>query len=240
MTGPVNAAASSAANSAAAAVTTVAKKTRNPMLGLASLATLAAAGLLVKDSYNGSQLKRADAVAAAKEHAEWGDMEYGWGHWSGHPWMDHQAHRFKRLMLFGPFNLGIRWQEFKINANSLINDVLLKNLIPIGVGIGSLYAAFGAKSVHKALFGPFRYVAKHFSIPSSFKRQMGRIISQATGSMGKGLVKLLKMPFKSPLSLVATVGAGLLGGFFLNRFRDSYGHDGQHEFFRDLTNVKGH
>jgi hypothetical protein len=228
--------------SASSVAASAAERTR--MMGsagriLVSIAAIAGGYKLIQDSWNGSQLKRDDAVAAAKEHAEWADMEYGWGHYSGQPWMDQLAHKFKRLLLFGPMNLKLKWQEITIRMNSWVNDVILPNLLPIALviaGIGGL----GGFKVFKHTPKVTRFVKNHVHVPTAFKTEIKNLAGKTASGAGKGLGKLLSLPFKSPAHLGVTAAGLLFGSFFLQRFQNSYGHDGQHNFFRDLTNSKGH
>lgn len=222
--------------------TSAAERTR--MLGttgrvLVSLAAIVGGYKLIQDSWNGSQMKRDDAVAAAKEHAEWADMEYGWGHYSGQPWMDQQAHKFKRFLLFGPMNLKLKWQETTIRLNSWINDVILPNLLPIGLVIAGL-GGLGGFKVFRHSSKVTQFVKNHVHVPTAFKTEVKHLAGKAASGTGKGIGKLLSLPFKSPAHLGITAAGLLFGSFTLQRFQDSYGHDGQHNFFRDLTNSKGH
>lgn len=199
-----------------------------------------ASGKLVSDTANGTRLKRNDAVAAMKEHAEWGDMEYGWGHYSGHPWMDQKAHWFKRLTLFGPMNLKIKWQEATIRFNSWVNDVFFPNLVPIAVMGAAAIATIGPKNIKRGTQATGRFLRTHVRVAPGFKSSMSTVTKQATAKTAQGLGKVLSLPFKSPVAFFSTVGALVLGNFALNRFRDSYGHDGQHDYFRNFTNTQGH
>ncbi len=205
-----------------------------PLLGLGAIA---AAWWMMRDTFDGTRQKRIDAIAAAKEHAEWADMEYGWGHWSGNPGMDHKAHQFKRFLLFGPMNLRMRWLEFKITVDSLVNDVLLKNIVPLGVGVAGIYSMFGARAVNTGVRNFGRFLGQ--IIPSGFGRAVGSLLSQGLTGLGKGVLAL-SHTLLSKQALPFTIGAAIFGNYALSRFKDSYGHDGQHEFFRDLTNIKGH
>lgn len=199
-----------------------------------------AGGKLVADTKNGTRLKRDDAVAAMKEHAEWADMEYGWGHYSGNPWMDQKAHWFKRLTLLGPMNLKIKWQEATIRFNSWVNDVLFPNLVPLAVMAAGAVTAIGPKNIKKAGQATSRFFRTHVRVAPGFKSGMSTVTRQAASKTAKGAGTVLSLPFKSPVAFFSAVGALVLGNFALNRFRDSYGHDGQHNYFRDFTNTQGH
>lgn len=211
-----------------------------PARVLVSLAAIAAGYKLFQDSWSGSKLKRDDAVEAAKEHAEWADMEYGWGHYSGQPWMDQQAHNFKRMLLFGPMNLKLKWQEMTIRLNSWVNDVILPNLLPIAMMTAGVIGLGGGKVFKNGSKATQHFVRNHVHVPTAFKTGMKQVAGKAAQGTGKGIGKLLSLPFKSPAHLGVAAAGLIFGGFALQRFQDAYGHDGQHNFFRDLTNSKGH
>jgi hypothetical protein len=69
------------------------------------------------------------------------------------------------------------------------------------------------------------------------RRTVARPTWNATRSGGGRLIDLI---FRNPVNFGITVGVGVLGHFLYNRFQDSYGHDGQEAYFRDLVNTKGH
>lgn len=227
-------------STAASKVVTSTRMMGTPARVLLSLGAIAAGYKLFQDSWNGSNMKRQDAVDAAKEHAEWSDMEYGWGHYSGQPWMDKQAHSWKRLLLFGPMNLRIKWQEFKIRFNSMVNDVILPNLLPIAMMVGGVVGIIGFKNIHGGSKATGHFFRNHVRVPASFKNGMKQVASKTAQGTGKGLGKLLSLPLKSPAHLGVTAAGLIAGAFAYSRFQDAYGHDGQHAFFRNLTNVKGH
>jgi hypothetical protein len=205
-----------------------------------SLGFLIAGAKLTQDSYKSTQIKRQDAVDYAKEHAEWSDMEFGMGHYSGSLLGDKAAHWWNRLLLFGPMNLRIKWQEIKIRVNSWVNDVILPNLLPIAMMVGGGIGIIGLKNIHGGSKATGHFFRNYVHIPASFKTGMKQVAGKTAQGTGKGLGKLVSLPFKSPAHL-GVAGAGLLlGAFALSRFQNSYGHDGQHQYFRDLINVKGH
>ncbi|HEY9744821.1 MAG TPA: hypothetical protein V6C99_01235 [Oculatellaceae cyanobacterium] len=193
---------------------------------------------MCKDSINGTRLKRKGAISAHHIKAQYEDMAYGWGKYSGHPWMDQQAHKFKRFMLYGPMNLRMQWESLKIRVNSYVNDVFLPNLLPITMMVGGVVGLLGFRNIKNGMRASGRFVRNNIRIPSSFKSQMQRSSGKLLQSTAKGLGKMLSFPFKSPTHLGLTAAGALFGLFFLQRFNKSYGNAGQQEYFRDFVTTK--
>lgn len=211
------------------------KSNLKPFMGIAAIA---ASLLLIKDTYDGTRQKRIDAVAAAKQSAEWHDMEHNWGHWSGNPAMDHKAHQFRRFLLFGPMNLRMRWVEFKTYANSLVNDVLIQNAIPLGLAVGGAYAAFGKNAIHTTASRFFRFMGS--LLPKGWHKPVLSLMSSGVSALGSGIKSLAQIAFRSPGNFAMALGALVFGNFTLQRFRNSYGHEGQENYFRTFINEKTH
>jgi hypothetical protein len=165
-------------------------------------------------------------------------MEYGWGKYSGQPWMDQQAHGWKRLMIFGPMNLRLKWQEYKLRFNSMVNDVILPNLLPIAMMVAGGIGIVGLKNIRGGSKATGHFIRNNIHVPTSFKTGMKQVASKTAQGTGKGIGKLVSLPFKSPAHLGVTAAALIFGAFGLKRFQDAYGEDGQEQYFRGLTNYK--
>jgi hypothetical protein len=200
-----------------------------PAVGVFSLAALAAAGWMMMDSYRGNRERTQQSVDKLKEHNDWEETEFGWGHWSGMPWMDHLAHRVFGWKQYGPYGLREKFSAIKIRVGSFFNNVIVPNLVPLGLGIAGLYGA--GVPVHK----PFVAIGRALSqgVPRRLVQDLGRLGGRAATGVGSGLLKLLALPFRSLTHLGIASGLVLGGAFFLKRFSDAYGHDGQRQFFRD-------
>lgn len=201
----------------------------SPAVGIFSLGAILAAAWMMKDSYVGSRDRirmRQEELRVQNNYDFWSK---GNANWSGNPGTDGLTQKWFGFKQKGPWGLREKWQSFKIWAGGMFNDVLLPNLIPLGVGIAGLYGA-GIK-VHR----PFTAAAQHIGglFGPGFFRQLGNFMSSAFGTLGNGLFRLLKLPFTSLTAFGISLGALTLGSFFLKRFNDSDNGDGQRNFFRD-------
>lgn len=232
MTAPTTGAAS-----VAQAAVTAAKTSRNPLMVALSLAATVAAGAMIKDSYEGTKIKRSDASAAILDSKQYHAMEYGWGMWSGTPGMEHWAHKAHHLKAFGPMNLFLKWKQFKSSASSIVNDVILPNMIPIAVGIGGLYAGFGSKAIHgvaKAVVAPL----KHVKLPATLAASLKSLASKGLSGLSKGLGKGISKMFSSPKNLLMSLGGLAFGGFALNRFQRVYTREADQDYFREFVTTQ--
>ena len=146
-----------------------------------------------------------------------------WGHYSGQPAMDGWANKLRRFMRFGPLGLNMAWNKAKTYTEGFVNDVFLPNLVPIGVGLGGLYAT-GFKP-HKLLTAPVKFLHKHLHINwGGIRGQMKKGGKWAGSIMARGLRKVGKNP-------AMAIGALALGGFGLHRFMRVYDHSQQDDFY---------
>lgn len=211
----------------------VTRSKASPLVGLFTLGALAMTGIMMKDAYMGSRDRNQQKIAECHQSKDLEYAQYGWGHWSGQPGMDGLAHKFKGALLYGPYGLAENWHAAKIHVGSFFSDVLYPNLIPLGISIAGIYGTFGPDAVnHKinSLYNQMCRVQMHPELKASLKqffKRGGRMI-------GTGLGNIVAWPFKGGLGRLG-VSSGLLfaGAFFLKRFNDAYGHDGQRAFFRD-------
>jgi hypothetical protein len=200
-------------------------------VGLFTLAALATTAWMMKDTYHGNRERTNQQVDEMKENNDWRYTEYGWGHWSGMPGMDHFAHRVYGWTQYGPFGLFEKFREMKIRIGSFFSNVIMPNLIPIAISIAGLYGTFGTKAVH----APFKAIGKALMtpLPQQLRQDLWSVTKKAFSSMGSGLKTLLSLPFRSLTHLGIASGLLFFGAYFMKRFSDAYGHDGQREFFRD-------
>jgi len=161
------------------------------------------------------------------------EMQYHWGHYSGQPAMDTWAGKFKRAMLFGPWGLKTTWHKIKTYTEGFVNDVLLKNFIPIAAGIGGLYAT-GFKP-HKLVSEPYKYLKR--VLPKPKWNIWGTRLVDAGKRMLGGMEGAARVAAKNPAIALAI---GALGAFGLYRFSRVYNHDEQHDFFSGQINGSDH
>lgn len=202
-------------------------------LGLFTLGALGFSAWRIQDSYTGSQQKALQRVSALKEENDYNYAEYGWGHWSGNPGLDQLGHKFQGLMMYGPHRIRENYKEAKIRVSSFFTNVLYPNLIPLGVGLAGLYSTIG----HKKMTQYANDFVKWWK-QSGFFSQYFNPTMKAVGKIiwdygSKGISTAVRQPFKSPAHFAVGSGIALTGAFFLRKFIDAYGHDGQRDFFRD-------
>jgi len=207
------------------------KKPPNAAVGLFTVGALGAAAWMMRDSYMGSRDRINQQVAELKEENDVEYSKFGWGHWSGMPWFDQLAHKWFGIKSFGPYGIRENLQEIGLRVSSFWSDVIVPNLIPLGIGIAGLYGALGPRRMHAPIRG-FVNWCKKTSIPPTLKREIGGFFKNIFSGMGKGLAKLAKWPFQSLPRLGVATGALFFGTFFLKKLNDAYGHDGQRAFFR--------
>lgn len=200
-------------------------------LGLATAAAVVATFGMMSDTYHGNRERTQQLVDELKENNDLRYTEYGWGHWSGMPWLDHLSHRMFGWLQYGPYGLVEKFQAFKIRVGSFWNNVIMPNLIPLGISVAGLYGTFGAENVHK----PFKAIGNALMtpLPQQLRKDLWDVTKTAFSKMGSGLQYLLSLPFRSLTHLGVATGLAFFGAYFLKRFSDAYGHDGQRQFFRD-------
>jgi hypothetical protein len=203
--------------------------TAKSAVGIFSLAALVAAAWMMKDSYVGSRDRIQMRQADLKARNDYENLGFSQGQWSGNPDMDRLAHKWFGFKQYGPWGIREKFDSFKIRVSSFFKDVLFPNLIPLGIGIAGLYGA-GVK-VHRPFVAAAKGVGGLFG--PRFFPQLGGFLGKAFGSLGTGLLKLIKLPFSSLPAFAIGLGTVCLGSFFLKRFSDSYDGDGQRNFFRD-------
>jgi hypothetical protein len=198
-------------------------------VGLFSIGAIAAAAWMMKDSYVGSRDRIQTRQAELRAKNDYDHLQYGQGFWSGNPDTDKLAHRWFGLKQKGPWGIREKFDSFKIWTGSMFRDVLFPNIIPLGVGIAGLYGA-GIK-VHRPIVAAVRHAGGLFG--PNFFPSLGRFLGSGLGSIGKGLFRLIRLPFSSLPAFGIGLGVLTLGSFFLKRFNDSTSGDGQRNFFRD-------
>ncbi|HEY9685985.1 MAG TPA: hypothetical protein V6C52_03325 [Coleofasciculaceae cyanobacterium] len=203
---------------------------RKSMFGLAGISIAVGAGIAY-DSFRGKRDMREMRVAEIKEHAALKGLEFEQGRWSGMPFLDHMAHKLHEFIEYGPMNLNIRWQEFKVNAASLV-DSIGSAFMPLSVGLGALYAGLGHEKVSEYFRRAFGAISRATTLSDGLKNDLKAIFKQLWAPIRDGLGTLSRWPLKSGANfLVATAGL-LVGSFVLNKFRDVYTEETQEELFR--------
>ena len=200
----------------------------SPMMGLFALAALGTTAWMIRDSYHGNKEREEQEASMHQANKDYAYSAYDWGRYSGRPHMDNLAHSWMGLKLYGPYGLKELYQETVVKVYSIYKEVILPNLVPIGISIASLYGFFGAKSINSK----FGYVGK----------KIGGVISRANVGGGfchyankayegtvNGAAKVLEKAFTHPAVAAGTV---LLGAWFLKSFNDAYSGQGQREYFR--------
>lgn len=211
------------------------KSAAAPLLGLGALL---ASGWMVKDTFKGIRPELDRQYADHLVQDEYANTRWGWGHYSGNPGMDHLAHKFFGFTLFGPNGLRHKWQKAKLYTKVYINNVIIPNLIPMGVGVAGLYALLGKERLHKGVTYFTQGLRKHLKMPPGISKGVKRGVKAIFHAAGVGMGKTLGFAGRNKEISAAVV---LLSAFGLNRFRDSYGHDGQDNFFRSyLSGGEGH
>lgn len=220
-----------------AATTAAAKATSRlkgigPLIGLASIALPA---WLMSQSFKGAKDVWTQKVAGHHMDNEMKSISYGFGHYSGQPTMGGWAHRLYNTMLFGPFGFATTWHKVKTYTNGFVNNVILPNLIPIGIGIAGMYAGFGRKSIHDAAKRSANYLKPYMgNVP------MKTVAEKTAVGIGKTLLSPIKGLYWSMDKGRAKFALPILGllGFGAYRFGRVWNHDEQHDFWRDFTNMK--
>lgn len=200
------------------------------------LGAAAAAYWMCKESYKGSVGAWEQKFQAHETDAMYDYTGFGWGHYSGQPTMDHWSHKLFGVKLFGLFGSKISWNYAKTYADGFMNDVLLKNLLPIAVGIGGLYATFGT-----SLHTPFRLLSR-LTVPTPLgsalrngANQLARLGGMAVNGLVNGAVNMMSRGGWGSVALAAVAGLGAL------RFWQVHKHIEQHELFRDfVSGADGH
>ena len=137
---------------------------------------------------------------------------YQWGFYSGQPFFDKMAKDLNRMRIDGPFGSRNAWTKAKVYTTGFVQDVLLKNAIPLALGVAGLYGGFGAKNVHK----PFKLFWNRFGagIRSGFGKMhlpnnFGKAVGDGLEAVGRGIGKMFsKGRAKVTLPLLGVLGFG--------------------------------
>lgn len=203
------------------------------VLGIGAAAT---AYWLCRESYRGNVGKWETKFQSHEADAMYDYTKYGWGHYSGNPQMDHWSHQLFGVKLFGVFGSKVTYNHIKTYVDGFVNDVLLRNFVPIAVGVGGLYAAFG-QALNRPFIALGRMLTTPTSVGSAMRRGLGQMARGATWLLGQGVngaVNLLARGGWGSAALAAVTALGLY------RFYQVHNHIEQHEFFRDEVSIKGH
>lgn len=203
----------------------------NAPVAVAAGAALLVSYMMMRDSYKGSRDRLDQKISEVKEENDVEYSKFGWGHWSGKPYLDYLAHKWFGLKEFGPYGIKENAQEIGMRVSNMWSNVVVPNLIPLGIGIAGMYGALGPRRMHAPIRG-FVNWCKKTSIPPSMKREFKTFFGNAFKGIGKGLGTVAKWPFLRLSNLGIALGGLFLGTWALKQFNDSYGHDGQRAWFR--------
>jgi hypothetical protein len=172
-----------------------------------------AAGWLCKESYRGNAYKWRERFVAEDTHNQYKMTEYGWGQWSGQPTMDKWSHKLFGIKVFGLFGSRADYLLARAYVEGFVNDVLLRNMAPIAVGIGGLYAAFG-NNLAKPFQATYRYMtgpgASILKPIASGTAELGKFMAKGSLKAGEfGMNQLIKGGFGSA-ALLGVLSFGLL------------------------------
>ncbi len=204
---------------------------KNPFFAIMGLGGTYLVGKLVRDTYNGQIYETNRKITNLQQETDMQNLRYNFGHWSGNPGMDHFAGWLQQMGSYGPGNLIEKYEAFTIKAHSTIYNVIIPNLIPMGLALAGLYLGFGSKIIHKPLQIIGSILGKS-SIPESFRRKFAATSGRAWNGICEGLGKLLSLPFRSLHAFGFSALLAGLGLYTWNRLDDSMSHSGASKFFR--------
>ncbi|MEM0951046.1 MAG: hypothetical protein AAGI66_02760 [Cyanobacteria bacterium P01_H01_bin.74] len=210
---------------------------RLPLLGL-TVGSLFLSALLIGDSLQASRLKNQQLFNAKDNLYLQKDFFYRSAKYSGYPTLDNLAERYHRLTLYGPWGLGVRWENFKTNVSTFFTDVLLPNSVPLvvgGVALGQLVGARNMLLPFRALNALRKTIVTPL-IENIVKPLFQPVLVKPLKSLTVGV---LEFPFKKLSNFAVTLGLLTSGIFFLDRFRDVYDGTAQKNFFYDITAIQG-
>lgn len=212
-------------------VTISGKNFRNRFGPLLGIAGALGAGWFMVQSYRGHQPLWEVNFADHHAKAEMNYLQSTWAHWSGNPAFDELHHQGLAANIFGPWGIRTKMAHAQAYINGFINDVLLSNIIPIGLGITSIYFGFGPKNVHTGV----KRIGTAL-LPKG-KTDFAAIGAKAFDGTVKGVSKTatgfwsLFRNGKAPFTIIL----GALGLFGLYQFRRTWNHQTQEDLFRDFT-----
>jgi hypothetical protein len=192
---------------------------------------------LSRDTYVGNEARESQGVAAERTKKDYSLLMYDAGSFSGKgPFWDSVRHVCKSLDLYGPYGIKEDYQEFRDKVHSIWKEVVIPNLIPIGITVASIYGYFGPAAVHK----PFRYVGRTFAkaiADSGCTVSLPKLAHKAGTGIVDGCAKVLTQALKHPA--IAT-GALFLSAFGLKSLYEVNTGRAQDEYFRhELAGADG-
>lgn len=199
--------------------------------GVISLLPVAVAVWMVRDSVEGDEYETKRKIAQNSFNSSFKALAVKQGKWSGYPKMEELSERLEVFKIYGPMDMIPKIKAWYLEMESLIETILLPNIIPITVAVASLYMGFGAKTLH----APFKAVSRGLrdtSIPASFKREFKAFVNESARGFGRLIRALCAMPFKSLYHFGFTLAGISLGAFFISRFKDVEEGQAQKRFFR--------
>ena len=205
-------------------------------LGVAALGSYLAYSIF-KNSWPGSESIAQQAKAAVLQKKQDEFLRYGWGRHSGYQNSDQMATGFKRFMLYGPMDIKLRWEEGGAYWNSIFQNVIARNWVPMLLTGAGVYLAAGNK-----MFKPFaaagrglwKVAQKIFANPNP-----NGIVRRCLRGLGRAAKTVCTKFIKAPMQYKLVAGLmGLMGWFAWGRLMGSYNGQNQEELFRDFVSTK--
>jgi hypothetical protein len=207
---------------------------KNPVMGLFMLGALGITAKLTHDTYVGNEPREEQDVSAERAKKDYALMMYDAGSTTGRgPMWDGLRHFAKWMDLYGPYGLKEDFQEWRDKVRSVWKEVIIPNLIPMGISVASIYAFFGPQAVHK----PFKKVGqevarqvRRLNYGTTFTDTMKSLGSHTLNGFGKVFAKVLEYP-------VVAAGLVLLSAFLYKTWYEVETGRAQDEGFRHEITV---
>ena len=195
------------------------------------------AAWMTRESFKGYREEWEHHHQAWREQQQMEQLRYNWGQANGQHKMTGWANGLKKLFLYGPLGIGTTWNRAKTYAEGFVNDVLLKNFMPIAIGT----AAFGTvfrKEIGTAARGINQRVLK--PIINEIRPHInGKWTRRALGKVADGIASSVKWVFRNPAAMAGAVPILGILGFGALRFNKVYNGEEQDEFLGEYLS-KGH
>jgi hypothetical protein len=207
---------------------------RQPMskakIGVGGLALVSVLYTLwsMQDTYNSNHEREEQEANMNQVKKDYSFAQFNRDHLGGQDKMEGLAKNYKAWCLYGPYGIKEKYEEATLKVHSIWKEVIMPNLVPLGISIASVYAFFGPKAINSK----FAYAGKKIG-GVIFNAKMGSGLAHyANKGFHKtidGLARLFELAIKHP---IPATGLTLLGAWFLYRFDSVYSGDAQREYFR--------
>lgn len=198
----------------------------------------ALAGWLGMQSYKGAREEWEHHHQQWREHQQMDQLRYNWGMFSGQPKMDTWAQKLKKMLLYGPWGIGITINKVKSYVGGFFNDVILNNILPIGIGAAAFGTVFhkeigrAGKSFKQRLLSPlWRELRPHIN---------GQWTRKMLGKMADGFVWGVRKLFRNPAVMLGAIPIIGILGFGAHRFNNVYSGEEQNQFLGDYLDKPHH